>query len=315
MVPEDRVVSEAELEADLPSARQKSDRTLSAGTQAEEQRSLHSQQIREAETQLASAGVAIYPVDLRGLVSGMENSAARGASAYSDAALSNRATSGVDSLQASHGTMEEVASETGGKAYINENDVKEGVALAASDEKASYSLGYYPENKKWDGKLRNIKLKLDKGDTQIRYRKGYFAIEPGLIKDHNYEQDVISALAVDAPATQVTFKAQAKPSDPGKVRVIFLVDPRSVTAEDSAGSKKMNVSFYASVWGANGKSMGIRSIKVDKSFDAVTYQQILDHGMMVPVDLEIPQGGTELRLAVLDNKTGYIGTVSGPVGQ
>ena len=315
LVPEDRVVSEAELEADLPSASQKSDRTLSAGAQAEEQRSLHSQQIREAETQLASAGVAIYPVDLRGLVSGMENSAARGASAYSDAALSNRATSGVDSLQASHGTMEEVASETGGKAYINENDVKEGVALAASDEKASYSLGYYPENKKWDGKLRNIKLKLDKGDTQIRYRKGYFAIEPGLIKDHNYEQDVISALAVDAPATQVTFKAQAKPSDPGKVRVIFLVDPRSVTAEDSAGSKKMNVSFYASVWGANGKSMGIRSIKVDKSFDAVTYQQILDHGMMVPVDLEIPQGGTELRLAVLDNKTGYIGTVSGPVGQ
>jgi VWFA-related protein len=315
LVPEDRAVSDAELEADLPSARQKSVSTIAAGSQAAEQRSLHSQQIREAETQLASAGVAIYPVDLRGLVSGMENSAGYKGSNYSDTGLSNRATGRVDSLQASHGTMEEVASETGGKAYINENEIKEGVALAASDEKASYSLGYYPENKKWDGKMRNIKVKLDKGDTQIRYRKGYFAIEPGLIKDHNYEQDVISALAVDAPATQVIFKAQAKPSDPGKVRVIFLVDPQSVTAEDSGGSKKMNVSFYASVWGSNGKSMGIRSIKVDKSFDAATYQQILDHGMMVPVDLEIPQGGTELRLAVLDNKTGYIGTVSGPVGQ
>jgi hypothetical protein len=35
----------------------------------------------------------------------------------------------------------------------------------------------------------------------------------------------------------------------------------------------------------------------------------------VPIDMEIPAGGTELRLAVLDNKTGFIGTVSGPVGQ
>jgi len=315
LVPEDRSVSEEELEAELPSAKQKSVSTLSVGSQAAEQRSLHSQQIREAETHLASAGIAIYPVDLHGLVSGMEVSAGYAGSSYSDTGLSNRATGRVDSLQASHGTMEEVASQTGGKAYINENDIKEGVALAASDEKASYSLGYYPENKKWDGKLRNIKVKLDRGDTQTRYRRGYFAIEPGLIKDHNYEQDVYATLAVDAPATQVTFKAQAKPSDPGKVRVIFLVDPQSLTAEDSGGSKKMNVNLYATIWGASDKSLGAQSIKVDKSFDAATYQQILDHGMMVPIDMTIPAGGTELRLAVLDNKTGFIGTVSGPLGQ
>ena len=75
--------------------------------------------------------------------------------------------------------MKEIAAQTGGKAYMNQNDIKDGIALAASDEKASYSLGYYPENKKWDGKFRNIKVKVAQGDTQLRYRKGYFAIEPG----------------------------------------------------------------------------------------------------------------------------------------
>jgi hypothetical protein len=47
-----------------------------------------------------------------------------------------------------------------------------GVALAASDEKASYSLGYYPENKKWDGKYRSIKVKVAQAGTQLRCRKG-----------------------------------------------------------------------------------------------------------------------------------------------
>lgn len=316
LVPEDRSVSDAELLADLPGqGRQRSVSTMASGAQAGEQRNLHGQEIREAESRLASANIALYPVDLHGLVSGMESSAVHGGSVYSDTAVSDRAIIQVSSLQASQGTMEEVAAQTGGKAYINQNEIKEGVALAANDEKASYSLGYYPENKKWDGKMRNIKVKIDQGDTQIRYRKGYFAIEPGPAKDHNYEQDVASALAVDAPATQISFMAQAKPTDPGKMRVVFKVDAHTLSAEDSAGSKKMNVNFYATIWGAGEKSLAAQSIKVDKSFDAATYQQILDHGMLVPIDIQIPAGGKELRLAVLDNKTGFIGTVSGPIGQ
>jgi VWFA-related protein len=316
LVPEDRAISQAELLADLPGqGRQRSVSTMGAGAQAAEQRNLHSQEIREAETQLATAGIALYPVDLRGLVSGMESSATRGGSTFSDSAISNRASAQVSSLQAAHGTMEEVAAETGGKAYFNENEINQGVALAASDEKASYSLGYYPENKKWDGKMRNIKVKVASGDIQLRYRKGYFAIEPGLTKDRNYEQDVISALAVNAPATQISFKAQAKPTDPGKIRVVFLVDAHTLTAEDSGGSKKMNVSLYATVWGASDNSLAAHTIKVDRAFDSATYQQIIDHGMMVPIDIDLPAGGKQLRLAVLDNKTGFIGTVSGPLGQ
>ena len=317
LIPEDRNISDAELRAELPGqGRQRSVAVNSAGAQAAEQRELHNPEIRQAEAQFASAGIAIYPVDLRGLVSGMENSANRGGQVYGNqAAVSERALARVSGMQASQGTMEEVAAQTGGKAYFNENEIKDGIALAVSDDKASYSLGYYPENKKWDGKLRNIKIKVAQGEAQLRYRKGYFAIEPGLIKDHNYEQDVVAALAVGAPATQISFKAQAKPSDPGKIRVVFLVDAHTLTAEDSGSSKKMNVSLYATIWGSGDKSLATNGIKVDKSFDAATYQQILDHGMMVPVDLTIPAGGTELRLAVLDNKTGFIGTVSGPLGQ
>jgi VWFA-related protein len=317
LIPEDRDVSDAELRAELPGqGKQRSVGVNSAGNQAAEQRELHNQEIREAEAQLASAGIAIYPVDLNGLISGMENSANRGGQVEENpTAISDRAMARASRQESSHGTMEEVAAQTGGKAYFNDNEIKDGIRLAVSDDKASYSLGYYPENKKWDGKLRNIKVKVSQGEAQLRYRKGYFAIEPGLIKDHNYEQDVIAALAIDAPATQISFKAQAKPTEAGKIRVVFLVDAHTLTTEDAGGSKKMNVNFYATIWGSSDKSLGAQSIKVDKSFDAATYRQILDRGMMVPIDMTIPAGGTELRLAVLDNKTGFIGTVSGPLGQ
>jgi VWFA-related protein len=292
LIPEDTNKSDAELLADLPSvANVRNDAINNAvGNALSQQRGLHNQEIHQAQFALASAGVAIYPADMRGIM-----------------------VRGIDVNVTS--SLEELARQTGGKAYVNQNEIKNGIALATSDEKASYALGYYPENKKWDGNFRSIKVKVDQRDREIRYRKGYYALDPTQVKNPNYESDVAEALEFNEPATQVSFMAQAKPTDPGKVRVVFLVDAHTLTAEDAAGGKKMNVSLYARVFGSNGKNLGTRSIKVDRAFDAATYQQILDKGMMVPIDMDIPAGSKELHLAVLDNKTGFIGTVSGPLGQ
>src|SRR5258708_7346275 len=276
LIPDDRTISDAELAADLPSVRQKSLQVNAAGSIAAEQRSLHGQEIRENEAQLASANIAIYPVDLNGLVGGMEGSAAFSSAHMNDingAGIANTALAQVSGLQASQGTMREVAAETGGKPYMNQNEIKDGIALAAADDKASYQLGYYPENKKWDGKYRNIKVKVSQGGTQIRYRKGYFAVDPTQTKNQNYEQNVAEALQVNPPATQISFMAQAKPGDPGKLRVIFLVDAHTLTAEDAGGSKKLNVALYASVYASNGKNLATRSLKVDRTFDASTDHQ------------------------------------------
>lgn len=316
LIPEDRNITQAELMADLPGqGAQRSVSLNAASSYAAEARQMYVREIKEAEAQLATSDIAIYPVDLTGLISGMESSATRGGSVYLDDAVSRRAISTISTQQANQGTMEEVALQTGGQVYKNQNEIKDGITLAVSDDKASYSLGYYPENKKWDGKFRSLKVRVDQADVRLRYRKGFYAMEPGPTKNGNYDRDVAAALGISAPATQVLFMAQAKPTDPGKMRVMFLVDAHTLSAEDAGGGKKMNVSLYASVYGADGRNIGTRSLKVDRTFDATTYQQLLDKGMMVPIDMDKLTAGQSLRLAVLDNKTGFIGTASGAVGQ
>ena len=37
--------------------------------------------------------------------------------------------------------------------------------------------------------------------------------------------------------------------------------------------------------------------------------------MKVPIEMNFPAGAKELRAAVLDGKTGFIGTASGPIAQ
>jgi VWFA-related protein len=291
LIPMDQNMTNAELLADLPSVKQNSVGKSSTAGRYEDRVARYADAIKHAEADLASAGIAIYPVDMRGIM-----------------------TSGIDVNTTF--ALQDIAAETGGKAYTNQNEIKNGIALAVADEDASYSIGYYPDNKKWDGKFRNIKVKLDRGDAEVRYRKGYFALDPSLDKNWKPDQEVAGALQMNGTATQVSFMAQVKPADPGKAKVVFLVDPHTVTSEEVAGGKKVNVSFYAGVYDASGKNLGgATSMKVDHTFDAATYQQILDKGMMVQLDISTPTDGKQLRLVVLDNKTGFIGTVSGPLGQ
>jgi hypothetical protein len=109
--------------------------------------------------------------------------------------------------------------------------------------------------------------------------------------------------------------AQAKSTVSARSASSFLSTRTCSPLKTPVGKKRMNVNLYASVFDSSGKNLTTRSIKVDRAFDASTYQQILDHGTMVPIDVDILAGTKELRLAVLDNKTRFIGTVSGPLGQ
>jgi VWFA-related protein len=314
LIPEDRTVNEAELSESLPTIGQIGLGARSAGSVASNDRTFHAAEIREASAQLSSAQVAIYPIDARGLMTGAEtmeeDKTNNGPYNYGGAA-----TVRMSDELASQETMREIARETGGVAYVNQNEIRLGVSNATTDGATSYTLGYYPEDKKWDGKYRVIKVKVNRDGTEVRHRRGYFAFDPAAAKDRKAEQEVAEALRDRAPDTQVTFSAQVKPATAGKIGINFLVDPSTVSAEDSsAGGKKFNIVFYATLFAPDGKMLTNQSMKVDQTFDAPTYEKIQKQGIMIHMDLDAKSGdNNEVRLVVRDNRTGYMGTLGGSV--
>jgi VWFA-related protein len=284
-IPEDRVMSNAELSEDLPSMDTRRVEEHASGNYAATFRTSHAEEIRETASRLASAQVAVYPVDARGL----------------------SISTSIDSQE----TMREMARETGGRAYVNQNEIKVGVERAFADEAAAYTIGYYPENKKYDNKYRSVKVKVKRDGVEVQSRRGYYAIDPTQIKGYNAQQQVASALGDIVPSTLVSFKAQVKAasanSAPGKTGVTFLVDASTLSAEDAPGGKRLNVDFYANIY-SGGKIVATSGKKIDQVFDANTYQQIVQHGLATHLDLD-PKPG-QLRLAVQDARTGMVGTIN-----
>ncbi|HKC70623.1 MAG TPA: VWA domain-containing protein [Terriglobales bacterium] len=286
--PENRSVTDSELAETLPSFDTRRVGEHSAGDYAATARNAGADQIREADARLSAAQIAIYPVDARGL--------------------------SINLNQDAQEVMRQMASDTGGRAYVNQNEIKLGVERAVADSSATYTLGYYSPDKKWDGRYRSIKVKADRQGVALQYRRGYFALDPTQVKGYKPGQEVAAALGDAVPATQVAFSARVLPSAAkGKMGVDFLVDASTLSAEDASGGKKMDVLFYATAFSPNGKMLGSESQKVDQTFKSDIYQQIMQHGMMLHMDLSPPAGATQLRLAVQDGRTGLVGTIDAPL--
>lgn len=284
-IPEDRNMSQEEIEEAQSGINTRRVGEHAAGNAAEVFRNAHAQEFRETAAHLASAQVAVYPVDARGL----------------------SISTSIDSQEA----MRELARETGGRAYVNQNEIKVGVERAFADETAAYTIGYYPENKKYDNKYRSLKVKVKRDGVDVQNRRGYYAVDPTQVKGYNAQQQVATALGDVVPSTLISFMAQVKPpaanSVPGKIGVTYLVDASTLSAEDAGGGKHLNVVFLASIT-AGGKIVASSSQRVDQTFDANTYQQIVQKGMVLHLDLD-PKPG-ELRLAVQDARTGLVGTIN-----
>ncbi len=314
LVPEDRNISEAEAALLQQGVHATGLGTQAAGSGEETARLSHREEIRQAAAQMSAAQIALYPVDVRGLASGMEVTFADAGNRHVTD-ISTTAQVKMSDATSDQETMRQLATETGGKAYVNQNEIKDGIATALADNGVAYTLGYYPDDKKWNGKYRSLKVKVNHDGVIVRHRNGFFAVDSSQMKDRKPDQELAEALRDGAAATLVTFKAQVKPGDPGKLHVAFLVDAHSITAADaSGGKKKLNVDLYTAIFSPDGKLLANRSIKVAQEFPSEVYQQILDKGMLVPMDVDAQSGkNNQLRLAVRDNSTGNIGTINAPL--
>jgi|SRR5579872_265023 VWFA-related protein len=154
--------------------------------------------IRQEMTTLAQAQVAVFPVSVRGVVvacegcmtgampnggaGGQEVSLPPGQAAPN--ALSSPTASpvvsgmqvagkGTGSLVEDNATEDEIASETGGRAFYSDNSVSALLEQATEDGGNYYTLTYSPSSSSDDGKCHGISVEVAGGKYQLSYRRSY----------------------------------------------------------------------------------------------------------------------------------------------
>lgn len=165
--------------------------------------------LRAATASAVKANVSIYPVDVRGLQAfppGGEAQAAslHGQSAYSGVSVLNDLTGNA----ASQETLYTIAADTGGKAFMDSNDLSGVFSQVQNDSSVYYVLGYTSTNHAQDGHFRKIKVTVNRPDAKVEARSGYYAgRDYEHMKKEDREQQLQDELAAELPRTDVAVYA------------------------------------------------------------------------------------------------------------
>src|SRR5271168_358011 len=167
--------------------------------------------LRAAINAAVRANLSIYSLDTRGLqavspLGDASTGSLRGTGAYNGGAIQNNFNANF----ASQETLTTLSADTGGKAFLDNNDFSPAFAQIQRDTSAYYVIGFHSNNPARDGKYRKLTIKVNRPDVKLEYRPGYYA--PADFKHsgkEDRERELEDELASDLPTTDVALYLDA----------------------------------------------------------------------------------------------------------
>ena len=159
----------------------------------------------------------------------------------------------------------QLAQETGGLLFNSTNNLRPAFERIESDLRNYYMLGYTPVNTKFDGKFRNIEVKVKRSGLTVAARKGYFAVRnPGGVAVNAWEAPALGMLeqkpvpnAFPVRASALLFPERGRP---GLVPVVVELKTAPLTFQPAGDGKSYTSDFTVLVRFMDGDGRLVRKL-------------------------------------------------------
>jgi hypothetical protein len=199
-------------------------------------------------------GVSFWPIDARGLVAmAPMGDATQGSPGNVGMYNGTAAMAVTTNLQQSQDTLYTLASDTGGKAMLDYNDLAKGIVQAQQSVSSYYILGYYASNTAQDGKFRRIKISLN-GElaAKLDFRQGYFAAKQfSKFTAADKERQLEDALMLPDPVTELTIAMEVDYFQLNKaeyfVPLVVKIPGRELALAKRGGAERTLIDFVGEI--------------------------------------------------------------------
>lgn len=273
-------------------------------------------QIKATVNAAVRANVSFYPVDARGLVALPPGGDASQASPRGTGIISGSKQQGIrNSFNDTQETLVTIASDTGGKAMLDTNDLTMGIRQAQEDLNSYYIIGYYSTNSATDGKYRRIDVKLVNKtlNAKLDFRKGYFGEKTWQkFNANDKERQLEEALTLGDPVNELPLALEVDYFRVAKERYFV---PISVKIPGSAfGLRKKGAlqtadfDFIGQVSDSTGKLIGGVRDNITVKLNEENASKIGQRHLQYDAGLTLAPGNYDLKFLARENESGKMGT-------
>ena len=272
-------------------------------------------QLRSTVNAAVRANVSFYPIDTRGLVAEAPLGDAtagsqRGTRAYSGEGQRQRRGRFNDSQD----TLFTLAGDTGGKVFLNDNDLTLGVRRAQQEIASYYILGYYSTNEKTDGRFRRVKVRVQSMPrAKLDYRSGYFGSKDfRRFSRGDKERQLEEALLLGDPVTDLRLALEVNYFRLGRDRYFVPVAVKIPDSElefaHKGGRERQRLDFIGQVRDSRGKMVANLRDHIEVKLRGAKAERLTSRNLQYDTGFTLPPGEYTLKFLTRENQTGKMGT-------
>ena len=272
-------------------------------------------QLRATENAAIRANVSFWPIDARGLVASAplgdaSRGSARGSAAYTGAG----AMAMMSGLQRSQDALYAIASDTGGKALIDNNDLAMGIVNAQKAMSSYYVIGYYSTNAALDGKFRKVAITVKEfPSAKLDYRQGYLGgKEFGKFNAADKERQLEDALMMEDPVTDLTIAMEVNYFQLDHadyyVPVVMKIPGSELALARRGGAERTHIDFIGEIKNEYGSTIENIRDKVDIEISGATAAELVKRQIQYDTGYTLLPGSYTIKVLARDDETGRIGT-------
>ena len=271
-------------------------------------------QLHATENAAIRAGVSFWPIDARGLIASAPLGDATRGSPGGQAMYTGASALAVNTnFQRSQDTLWSMAADTGGKAFLDSNDLAMGVVQAEKATSSYYIIGYYTTNEKLDGKFRRIKITLNDQSAKLDFRQGYFAGKVfAKFTTADKERQLEEALMLGDPVTELTIAMEIDYFQLNRAEyftpLIVKIPGRELALARKGGAEHTLIDFIGEVKDEYGTTIQNVRDRVDVKLSDSTAAELAKRPIQYATGFTLLPGTYKVKFLARDAETGRIGT-------
>jgi len=261
------------------------------------------------------AGVAFWPIDARGLVASAPlGDATRGSPGGNAMYTGASALAASSNFSKSQDTLWTMASDTGGKALLDNNDLAAGVVKAQKSVSSYYIIGYYTSNEALNGKFRRVKIALNNGmSASLDYNQGYYAGKVfAKFTAADKERQLEDALMLGDPITELTIAMEVDYFQLNRaeyfIPIIVKIPGSELALARKGGAERTLIDFITEVKDDFGTTITNVRDKADIKLSDSTAAELAKRRIQYDTGVTLLPGKYVIKFLARDAETGRIGT-------
>lgn len=273
------------------------------------------QEVDKATRNALNAGVVVSALDAKGLTTRVPGGDIRPSSPFSFPASSFERMLVKSQRNEEENVMSELARDTGGIFFHNNNDLASGLRRVAALPEVSYRLGFSPTDLKQDGRFHHVKV-TSPGSFSVQARRGYFpptaAARQAQAKVDRLNEEVLRTGEIAEIPVQVKVQPGRLPSGGAGFQISLRIDSMALLYLRSQGRNLDKLSLVTSLFDGAGKYVTGEIGLVDMALGDDTLEALRRRGLNATMVLQAPAGHYRLRVVIEDAGSGKMFATTRP---